>query len=57
MTTVVNTYFPKRITTDAGTKALTLNKPDPIVMGEPGFRYTRDRTSLGRFSTTPRTRL
>src|SRR5688572_32765616 len=40
VTTVLNTYFPKRITTDAGTKALTLNKPDPIVIGEPGFRYT-----------------
>src|SRR5262249_13885460 len=26
MTTVLNTYFPHRLTTDAGSKALTLNK-------------------------------
>jgi D-serine deaminase-like pyridoxal phosphate-dependent protein len=47
MTTVLNTYFPKRITTDAGTKALTLNKPDPIVVGEPGFRYTAGSDEFG----------
>ena len=27
MTTVLNNYFPNRLTTDAGAKALTLNKP------------------------------
>src|SRR5262249_2265247 len=27
MATVLNTYFPKRLTTDAGAKALTLNHP------------------------------
>jgi len=47
MTTVLNTYFPKRITTDAGTKALTLNKPDPQVIGEPGFRYTAGSDEFG----------
>jgi len=47
MTTVLNTYFPNRITTDAGTKALTLNKPDPIVIGEPGFRYTAGSDEFG----------
>ena len=47
LTTVVNTYFPKRITTDAGSKALTLNKPDPIVIGEPGFRYTAGSDEFG----------
>jgi 3-hydroxy-D-aspartate aldolase len=47
LTTVVNTYFPKRMTTDAGTKALTLNKPDPIVIGEPGFRYTAGSDEFG----------
>jgi D-serine deaminase-like pyridoxal phosphate-dependent protein len=47
MTTVLNTYFPKRLTTDAGTKALTLNKPDPIVIGEPGFRYTAGSDEFG----------
>ena len=29
MTTVLNNYFPNRLTTDAGAKALTLNKPRP----------------------------
>jgi D-serine deaminase-like pyridoxal phosphate-dependent protein len=47
MTTVLNTYFQNRITTDAGTKALTLNKPDPIVIGEPGFRYTAGSDEFG----------
>jgi D-serine deaminase-like pyridoxal phosphate-dependent protein len=47
MTTVLNTYFPNRITTDAGSKALTLNKPDPIVIGEPGFRYTAGSDEFG----------
>lgn len=47
MTTVVNAYFPNRLTTDAGTKALTLNKPDPIVIGEPGFRYTAGSDEFG----------
>jgi D-serine deaminase-like pyridoxal phosphate-dependent protein len=47
LTTVVNAYFPKRLTTDAGTKALTLNKPDPFVIGEPGFRYTAGSDEFG----------
>jgi D-serine deaminase-like pyridoxal phosphate-dependent protein len=47
MTTVLNTYFPNRITTDAGTKSLTLNKPDPIVVGEPGFKYTAGSDEFG----------
>ena len=57
MTTVLNTYFPKRITTDAGTKALTLNKPDPIVIGEPGFRYTAGSDEFGsiQYDTTNKT--
>jgi D-serine deaminase-like pyridoxal phosphate-dependent protein len=47
MTTVLNAYFPKRLTTDAGAKALTLNKPDPIVIGEPGFRYNAGSDEFG----------
>ena len=47
MTTVLNTYFENRLTTDAGTKALTLNKPDPIVIGEPGFRYAAGSDEFG----------
>jgi D-serine deaminase-like pyridoxal phosphate-dependent protein len=47
MTTVLNTYFPGRLTTDAGSKAFTLNKPDPRVIGEPGFRYTAGSDEFG----------
>jgi D-serine deaminase-like pyridoxal phosphate-dependent protein len=47
LTTVVNAHFPGRLTTDAGTKALTLNKPDPIVIGEPGFAYTAGSDEFG----------
>lgn len=56
MTTVLNTYFPGRLTTDAGTKALTLNKPDPIVIGEPRFAYTAGSDEFGsiRYETTNR---
>jgi 3-hydroxy-D-aspartate aldolase len=47
MTTILNNYFPKRLTTDAGQKALTLNKPDPIVIGEKGFAYTAGSDEFG----------
>ena len=56
VTTVVNTYFQNRMTTDAGTKALTLNKPDPIVIGEPGFRYTAGSDEFGSIQYRRRTR-
>jgi D-serine deaminase-like pyridoxal phosphate-dependent protein len=54
MATVLNTYFPGRLTADAGTKALTLNKPDPIVIGEPGFAYTAGSDEFGsiRYETS-----
>ncbi len=47
MTTVLNTYFPKSITTDAGAKALTLNKPGPWVIGEKGFAYNAGSDEFG----------
>jgi D-serine deaminase-like pyridoxal phosphate-dependent protein len=47
MTTVLNTYFPGRLTTDAGAKALTLNKPDAIVIGEKGFTYNAGSDEFG----------
>jgi len=57
MTTVLNTYFPGRLTTDAGAKALTLNKPDAIVIGEKGFSYTAGSDEFGaiRYETASRT--
>jgi len=57
MTTVLNTYFPGRLTTDAGAKALTLNKPDAIVIGEKGFAYNAGSDEFGaiRYETTSKT--
>ena len=47
MTTVLNTYFPGSLTTDAGAKALTLNKPGPWVIGEKGFAYNAGSDEFG----------
>jgi len=57
MTTVLNTYFPGRLTTDAGAKALTLNKPDAIVIGEKGFSYNAGSDEFGaiRYETATKT--
>jgi D-serine deaminase-like pyridoxal phosphate-dependent protein len=56
VTTVLNTYFPKSITTDAGAKALTLNKPGPWVIGEKGFNYNAGSDEFGviRYETAGR---
>jgi len=50
VTTVLNTYFPKSMTTDAGAKALTLNKPGPWVIGEKDFRYNAGSDEFGVIS-------
>jgi D-serine deaminase-like pyridoxal phosphate-dependent protein len=47
VTTVLNTYFPGSITTDAGAKALTLNKPGPWVVGEKDFNYNAGSDEFG----------
>jgi len=47
MSTVLNAYFPKRLTTDAGAKALTLNKPGPWVIGEKSFVYNAGSDEFG----------
>lgn len=47
VSTVLNTYFPNSLTTDAGAKALTLNKPGPWVMGEKGFVYNAGSDEFG----------
>jgi D-serine deaminase-like pyridoxal phosphate-dependent protein len=47
MATVVNTYFPGRLTTDAGAKALTICKPGPLVVGEPAFAYDAGADEFG----------
>ena len=55
LTTVMNNRFPGRLTTDAGTKALTLNTPTPAVIGEPGMEYTAGSDEFGsiRLATPP----
>src|SRR3954468_1651628 len=45
--TVLNTYFDRSITTDAGAKALTINTPAPRVIGEPGFAYNPGSDEFG----------
>jgi D-serine deaminase-like pyridoxal phosphate-dependent protein len=47
LTTVLNTYFKNAITTDAGAKALTINKPGPWVIGEPDFVYDASSDEFG----------
>lgn len=55
--TVLNTYFANSLTTDAGAKALTLNKPGPWVIGEAGFDYNASSDEFGviRYETSRRT--
>ncbi|SEJ06272.1 D-serine deaminase, pyridoxal phosphate-dependent [Cyclobacterium xiamenense] len=47
MTTVINTNYPGRLITDSGAKALTINKPSGIVIGEPGFTYNAGSDEYG----------
>jgi D-serine deaminase-like pyridoxal phosphate-dependent protein len=56
VTTVLNTYFAKSITTDAGAKALTLNRPGPWVVGERAFSYNAGSDEFGviRYETATR---
>src|SRR5262245_3417484 len=56
LTTVLNAYFPHSLTTDAGAKALTLNKPGPWVIGEKDFMYNAGSDELGviRYETAQR---
>ena len=56
VSTVLNTYFPNSLTTDAGAKALTLNKPGPWVVGEKGFAYNPGSDEFGvvRYETANR---
>jgi D-serine deaminase-like pyridoxal phosphate-dependent protein len=47
MSTVLNNRIPGRLTTDSGSKAFTLNKPNPLVIGEPGFNYNAGSDEFG----------
>lgn len=48
LTTVVNTRVHGIATTDAGQKALTVHRPDPIVVGETGIAYRTWGDEFGR---------
>ncbi len=47
MTTIINSNYAGRLITDSGTKALTLNRPNAIVIGEPGFDYVAGSDEYG----------
>jgi D-serine deaminase-like pyridoxal phosphate-dependent protein len=47
LTTVINTNYPGRIITDAGSKSFTLNKPNAFVIGEPDFDYMAGSDEYG----------
>lgn len=47
LATVVNNRFAGMVTTDAGTKALTLNKPNAAVVGEPGLEHIAGSDEFG----------
>ena len=47
LTTVLNDQYEGRVTTDAGAKACTINRPWPIVKGETGMTYTSGSDEFG----------
>lgn len=47
LTTVINSQYEGRATTDAGAKACTINRPWPIVKGELGMSYTSGSDEFG----------
>ena len=57
MTTVINANYSGRLVTDAGAKALTINRPNAFVVGEPGFSYSAGSDEYGsiKFETASKT--
>ncbi len=47
ITTIINNNYEKRLVTDAGSKAMTLNQPPAIVIGEPDFLYNAGSDEYG----------
>jgi len=52
LVTVVNNRFPGLLTTDGGSKAFTLNKPNAGVIGEPGMDYNAGSDEFGSIKIT-----
>ncbi|ODS82921.1 MAG: alanine racemase [Cytophagaceae bacterium SCN 52-12] len=47
ITTIINSNYEKRLVTDAGSKAMTLNQPPALVIGEPDFLYNAGSDEYG----------
>jgi D-serine deaminase-like pyridoxal phosphate-dependent protein len=47
VTTVISTLVPEVATADAGTKSLTCDEPDPLVIGAPHVRYRARADEFG----------
>jgi len=47
LVSVINTNHPNRLITDSGAKALTINKPSGMVIGEPDFSYNAGSDEYG----------
>jgi D-serine deaminase-like pyridoxal phosphate-dependent protein len=47
MATIINSNYPGRLITDAGSKALTLNQPTATTIGESGFKYNAGSDEYG----------
>ena len=47
LTTVLNDQYEGRVTTDAGAKACTINRPWALVKGEQGMSYTSGSDEFG----------
>lgn len=47
LATVLNAQYDGVATTDAGAKSLTINEPDPIVVGESGMQYRARSDEFG----------
>jgi 3-hydroxy-D-aspartate aldolase len=52
LVTVLNNRFPGLLTTDGGSKAFTLNKPNAGVIGEPGMDYNAGSDEFGSITIT-----
>jgi len=52
LTTIIHMNYPNRIITDSGAKALSLNQPPAIVIGEPDFDYMAGSDEYGTITYT-----
>jgi 3-hydroxy-D-aspartate aldolase len=53
LATILNTNFEGRATADAGAKAMTLNQPDPYILGATGITYRARADEFGAITYGP----